>query len=170
MEPGVEGPGGQEPRFFADAMLGRLARWLRALGYDTAYEARIEDEELVRRALEEGRRILTRDARLPREWTVEGVLVLRSDHPLAQLRTVVEKLRLEVAPPFFTRCLVCNAELRETRARDVAGRVPERVLETHDRFLRCPECQRIYWEGSHVRRMRRRLRSALEGLRGSDPD
>ena len=82
------------PRFLADAMLGRLARWLRLLGFDTAYAERLADGELVRRAIEEERWILTRDRSLPQEWRVSGVHVLAAEELVEQLRDVVQTFRL----------------------------------------------------------------------------
>lgn len=150
-----------EPRFIVDAMLGRLARWLRVLGYDAAYEAEIEDAELVRRALREGRIILTRDRSLPQEWRMESCLVVEGERPLHQVRQVVEIFDLRWEDRLFSRCTVCNARLESASRHEVAGRVPPYVWEHHEAFARCPSCGRIYWKGSHVHRMRRRLRRAL---------
>ncbi|HSR41493.1 MAG TPA: Mut7-C RNAse domain-containing protein [Longimicrobiales bacterium] len=151
------------PTFAVDAMLGGLARWLRILGYDTAYDPRIEDEALVRRSAEEGRWILTRDARLPREWTVEGYLLLEADEPLDQLREVVERLALRPREEHaFTRCPGCNGFLEQVDAAEVEDEVPERVLARHSVFRRCPGCGQVYWEGSHVGRIRERIGDLLE--------
>lgn len=148
---------GERPRFIADAMLGRLARWLRTLGYDTAYEDGISDESLVRRSLTEGRHILTRDRRLFDEWTVSGT-VLDREKPLDQLREVVRRFHLPRPRRLFRRCRECNAELQPVPAAAVEDRLPERVAQratrTGEALARCPECDRVYWEGSHTRRMR----------------
>lgn len=164
VEPGAPEHRGaaEDPRFFADAMLGGLARWLRILGYDAAYDESVEDEALVRRALEEGRRILTRDRRLPDEWRVEGVTLVDAEEPMEQLREVV--MRLELRPrrsAAFTRCPECNAPLESADPAEVAPRVPDRVLEEQDRFRRCPGCGKVYWRGGHVRRMLARLSDLL---------
>ncbi len=148
---------GKRPRFIADAMLGRLARWLRALGFDTAYDKAITDEELVRRAFEEGRYMLTRDRRLLEQWRIHGCLVVESEAPLEQLREVVAHLGLRPPEALFTRCLVCNRELVPAGADEVESRVPPAVRERHDAFVRCRDCGRVYWEGSHARRMRSAL-------------
>lgn len=151
----------REPRFAADAMLGRLARWLRVLGYDTSYESRIEDEGLVRRALLEDRILLTCDRALPEEWRVARYLLLQPEAPLEQLRQVVEHFSLDPDRPLFRRCTHCNQPVETVERAAVVGRVPARVLDEHDRFSRCPRCTRIYWEGSHTRRMRHTLRRVL---------
>jgi uncharacterized protein with PIN domain len=147
------------PHFIADAMLGRLARWLRTLGYDTAYDDAIADEELVRRAVEEGRHILTRDRRLFEEWRVSGQLV-RADKPLDQLREVASALGLPAPERLFTRCRVCNGLLRPLADELVLDRVPPRVRERERTFFNCPDCGRVYWRGSHTDRMRK----VLEGV------
>lgn len=156
------------PRFIADAMLGRLARWLRTLGFDTAYDDRIADAELVRRAVAEERYILTRDRRIPEEWRVAHCLNLRSEKPLEQLAEVVSALDLRAPARLFTRCRVCNAVLVAVDGSEVTGQVPPRVLEREPAFVRCPDCGRIYWEGSHTARMR----SVVERVFGptSGPD
>ncbi len=155
------------PRFFADAMLGRLARWLRTLGFDTAYDDRIPDAELVRRALVEGRYILTRDRKLPEEWRVEGCLVVEADKPLDQLVEVAAAFGLEAPVRLFTRCRVCNGVLVRADPEAVERRVPARVLEREASFVQCPECERIYWEGSHTARMRAVVTRVFGGARAS---
>jgi uncharacterized protein with PIN domain len=151
-------------RFICDVMLGRLARWLRVLDYDTAYESDIEDAELARRALEEKRLILTRDRRLPEEWRVgKACIVLEAEEPMAQLVEVAQRVGLRQPQHLFRRCLECNAPLEVTTAAAVNERVPERVLTTHEDFRYCPVCQRVYWEGDHTRRMRKQLESVFGG-------
>jgi uncharacterized protein with PIN domain len=146
-----------EPRFLCDAMLGRLARWLRVLDYDTAYTADVEDEELVRRAWREQRAILTCDRRLPTEWRVGGCLVLEGETPLERLREVVEHFELRWPRPLFQRCLECNHSLEPLERDQARPLVPPRVWEHHAEYTRCSICRRVYWPGSHVRRMRRKL-------------
>lgn len=158
---GPELPDGR-PRFIADAMLGRLARWLRTLGHDTAYDDHIADEALVRRALAEGRHILTRDRGIFREWRFQGGLLLESDGTLEQLREVVSAFGLSLPERLFTRCRVCNGALEPAPRADVAKEVPSRVLARKDTFVRCPDCGRVYWEGSHTERMRAVLARIFE--------
>lgn len=142
------------PRFAADAMLGRLARWLRLLGFDTSFEAHVEDEALVRRALAERRTVLTRDRRLPEEWTLVPVFVLRAEDLRGQLGELGARFALAAHARPFSRCNRCNAPLEPASEAHVAARVPPHVRATHRRFLRCPACGRVYWAGSHVARMR----------------
>jgi uncharacterized protein with PIN domain len=147
-----------ESRFMVDAMLGGLARWLRILGYDTAFDPHISDEELVRRSLTEGRHILTRDRKLPEEWRVEGCTMLKGEDSEGQLREVFERFGLEVGERLFSRCTLCNTLLDPLPREEAFERVPGRVFEEHETFSHCRECDQVFWEGSHTERMRVRLR------------
>jgi uncharacterized protein with PIN domain len=149
------------PRFIADAMLGRLARWLRIMGFDTAYEDRITDAELVRRSLQERRTVLTRDRALPEEWRIASVFVLASETGMDQLREVVRAFDLAAGVTLFTRCSVCNARLEPASADSVRDDVPERIFATHEVFRRCPGCSRVYWRGTHADRMERVVAKVL---------
>ncbi len=155
-----------EVRFAVDAMLGRLARWLRILGCHASYDSAVPDAELVRRAFEQDRVILTRDRALADEWRIPRVLVLESEDPLEQLRRVVAAFDLDWRQRLFSRCSRCNAEIQPRSREEVADRVPPRVLREQSQFSSCPSCGRIYWEGSHLDRMRRTLEDAL----GNPPD
>jgi len=155
-------------RFIADAMLGRLARWLRLLGFDCAYAPRIEDEELVRRGVEEQRIILSRDAALPEEWWVPWIYLVRSEELESQLREVLERFDLRGCVRVLSRCSECNRPLAPVPREQVAGRVPDRILATHSAFLDGRGCDRVYWEGSHADRIRRMADRVL-GARGIEP-
>lgn len=152
--------GGGEPRFLADVMLGKLARWLRALGYDAACEPEIADAELVRRGIEERRLVLTRDRRLAADWWVEGVLLVESGSPLEQLREVAGAVGLS-RERLFTRCIHCNEPLVPAPAAEVEARLPPALRDRHEAFRACPACRRLYWKGGHVDRMRRAIDEAL---------
>jgi len=143
-----------EKRFLADAMLGRLARWLRLLGVDCAFDKEIGDRELVRRGIEEERIILTRDHRLPEEWWVRDIHLLRTTALHDQLAEVVGCFGLAPALRPLTRCSECNLVLVPTTRDAVADRVPPHALESSEVFSRCPGCERVYWEGSHAARIR----------------
>jgi hypothetical protein len=141
----------------ADCNVGRLARWLRALGYDASYHARIDDAELVREAAAEGRVLLTRDRDLTKRRVIQTGLVrailIRDDAVTAQLRQVFSELGLELKEA-LTRCIECNAELEERVPAVVADRVPTYVRRTQSRYSECPACGRVYWAGTHWQRMR----------------
>jgi uncharacterized protein with PIN domain len=149
------------PRFLADAMLARLARWLRVLDFDTAFDPALPDREMVALAGEEDRILLTRDRHLVEHLRPARALLIRSDAPLAQLRETIEAFRLEPPAELFRRCLVCNTELVEAPPDGVADRIPPGARAFSDVVRRCPTCGRLYWPGSHTRRMRAALASAL---------
>lgn len=143
------------PRFVADVMLGKLARWLRILGYDTLYDSQAGDHELVRRARAEDRILLTRDRDLSRRRGVRCVFVDDEDVE-AQLVQVVHELALSTAGA-FSRCVVCNGVLESVDKKDICHRVPPYVYRTQERFSQCARCQRVFWPATHWREMRDRL-------------
>jgi uncharacterized protein with PIN domain len=162
-------PGDVELRFAVDAMLGRLARWLRLLGFDAWYEPDVPDERLVRRALDDERWILTRDRALPLEWRVPRVHVVAAETPRAQLHEVVHGFDLGPRARPFARCSRCNAMLVPLAPEEAERRVPLQVRERHARFLGCPACRRIYWEGTHVARIRRVLEHTFDAAAARPP-
>jgi len=138
------------PRFAVDAMLGRLARWLRLLGYDALFDPALDDRELARLAASTGRIVLTRDRGLLARRLVTRGLLVDHDHLAEQLRCVVEAFGLAVDPSrCFTRCLECNEPTREVAPGKVAGRVPPYVLRHTQTFRECANCRRVFWAGSH---------------------
>lgn len=142
-------------------MLGRLARWLRVLGLDTAYDPAVPDINLVKWAHAEGRILLTRDRPLVAELQPRRALLIASDAPLEQLRQVVTATSLSPPTELFHRCLVCNAALRPATAAEVATLVPALARPLPGPVRRCPGCHRMYWPGSHARRMRAALARAF---------
>ncbi len=150
------------PRLFADAMLGALARWLRALDLDVAYDPALDDPELVEVAVAEGRTILTRDRRLVLRRKARNHLLIRSDEVDEQVREVLAALAVRIDPArLFRRCLVCNHPLEPFPAELARERVPPFVARTQSEFRHCPACDRLYWRATHVERMRRRLEEIL---------
>lgn len=157
--------------FIADAMLARLARWLRVLGFDTLYDPQVHDRDLVRISGEQGRTLLTRDRGLLRDLRPAHALEITHDAPLDQLREVVTTLALPAPAALFTRCMVCNAALSAPLPRpDADALVPEGVRGIPGPIRQCPSCGRVYWHGSHVRRMRAAIDRALPGWLPQDAD
>lgn len=137
-----------ETRFLVDTMCGRLARWLRILGYDSEWLDAAERKKLVVRALRESRTLLTRDRRFEKTRGLR-TLLLRSDRTEDQVGQVLRELGLEPDPDrFFTRCTFCNRPLEGVPKPEVRSEVPPFVFETQPRFFRCPACRRIYWGGT----------------------
>jgi hypothetical protein len=150
--------------FIADAMLARLARWLRVLGFDTLHDPAVHDRELVVLSNGEGRVLLTRDRHLLRELRPVHALEIRHDAPLAQLHQVVTSLALPAPAQLFTRCMVCNSTLSDPLPPDEASPlVPQGVRGIPGPVRRCPTCGRVYWHGSHTRRMRAAIERTLPG-------
>lgn len=154
------------PKFLADIMLGSLARWLRILGYDTAYDNTIEDEELVRRCIAEGRVALTRDTRLARDRRLPCCLLIESNELEGQLQEVLAFTEEPVmGNRLLSRCLECNHPLEPVSAETIRDRVPPYVFQTQRRFHQCPACQRVYWGGTHREQILRRLQALQEARR-----
>lgn len=167
--PGGAPPG--PPRFIADCMLGKLARWLRIVGYDAAYENRISDEDLIARARREGRVLLTRDTRLVKRRALPPNILIGSEVAEIQLRQVLEELDLRVRTDgLLSRCIVCNREAVPISRREAHGEVPPYVHRTQRRFSRCPDCRRIYWRATHVEDMLERLGLDVAAMNGNEPD
>jgi len=136
-------------------MLGRLARELRLLGYDTLYAAAgMEDAAIAHQAHAEGRILLTRDRELLRRRHLDGILIT-SDQVHEQIAQLTAAGLLPQPRP-FTRCRECNTLLQPAGKEEVAGQVPPYVYATQTSFARCPTCQRIYWRGTHWHRMQQR--------------
>ena len=152
-------------KLLADAMLGRLAKWLRILGYDTAYLADTDDFAVMRLARAEDRLVLTRDHALAGRRGIRTVLI-ESERLEDQLRQVWDVIGTPPGPE-HARCPVCNQRLVEAPPELVADRVPPYVHRTHTRFSLCVTCDRLYWPGSHWQR----IQDLVTGLRdeaGSD--
>jgi hypothetical protein len=145
-------------KLIADAMLGSLARWLRVLGVDVAYDPALDDAALVARAVAEDRLILTRDRKLVERRLARRHLLIQADRLEEQLLQVVKEVGVaREAMAAHSRCLRCNTVLVPLAAEEARRRVPLYVARTQERFHTCPDCGRVYWPATHVARMRGRL-------------
>ncbi|MGB6063203.1 MAG: Mut7-C RNAse domain-containing protein [Desulfomonilaceae bacterium] len=135
--------------FDVDGMLGRLAKWLRILGFDAAFP---------RSAPSAGRLFVT-----ARRSVMHGEAIVVTGEDLhEQLRQVLEQAGVCPDPDLFlTMCLICNVPVRDATPEKVAGRVPDRIFDKVALFHECPVCGRIYWEGSHADRIKRKLQNVL---------
>ncbi len=145
-------------RFVVDSMLGKVAKWLRVLGFDARYE-RFRRREQLEEYFRENRIPITRNHR----WRGQpGVVRVTVDDPMEQLREVVSALEINPREVrLLHRCILCNEPLRSMAREDAFASVPEYVYETNARFFDCPRCRRIYWRGSHPGRMTGRLHDVL---------
>jgi hypothetical protein len=137
------------PRFVADVMLGRLAKWLRIAGFDVLYSNTFPDDELVRISNSEGRVLLSRDTRLLVRRAVRQFIFLESQDLPTQIRQVFKTMHIAGLSSPLTRCLSCNERLQETTRESVRGMVPAFVYETQVHFKSCPSCGKIFWAGTH---------------------
>ncbi len=154
-------------RFIADINVGKLARLLRMMGYDTLIFKGKDDGDMVIAALAEGRIILTRDShimerRLIKKGQVRSILI-KSDDAGEQLQQVIGTLGLKLSPQPFAICIECNEPLVEKRKEEVLDCVPDYVYHTHNDYMECPLCHRIYWKGTHWQAMTRRLEKLEKG-------
>jgi uncharacterized protein len=140
-------------RFIVDAQLGRLAKYLRMLGFDTLYESDYADAQIARISAAEQRIVLTRDRALLMHKLISHGRYVRGTKPRQQLEEVVSRLDLYRAIKPFSRCLRCNQELEAVAKEVIQDRLPPPRACFYSRFWMCKGCDRIYWEGSHWRRM-----------------
>jgi uncharacterized protein with PIN domain len=149
----------EEKRFIADVMLGKLAKWLRMLGYDTLYFRETKDDLLIDCAVKENRQLLTRKTELRNRAAIkDSLFFITHDEPLKQLEEVIAHYRLNILPPAaFTRCLICNQRLEEISPDQIQSRLPDYVLTTQKHFSTCARCKRIFWRGSHYVNMKKAL-------------
>lgn len=146
-----------EPRFVLDVHLGRLARYLRLLGFDSAYANDRSDDALLAMSRNENRILLTRDVGLlERAALVHGGFLHETD-PRRQVREVLDRFRIQdrIAP--LTRCARCNGLIGPATPALARGHVPGGVLREHRRFSRCHDCGQVYWPGGHLTRLRARM-------------
>jgi len=154
-------------RFIVDSNVGRLATWLRIAGFDTLFAEGIDDNRLVRIALDEDRVLLTKDRQiLKRRLVTSGrlkVILIEDDEVKAQLRQVLTTLNLAGQLRPFSLCVECNEPLVPRERGEVEELVPPYVFQTQTQYMQCPGCLRVYWRGTHWERMSREL----EGIVGT---
>jgi uncharacterized protein with PIN domain len=146
-------------KFVTDHMLGRLARYLRLLGYDTFYpEKPLDDDSIIDIARSQERVLLSRDRVLCSRYS--NSLLIKSENYLEQLKEVIDRFNLD-GKMMLSRCSVCNTPLEKIEKERIKGRVPENVFLNHEEFYVCPGCGRIYWMGSHTKRIIETLEEVL---------
>ncbi len=151
------------PKFICDDHCGRLARWLRFLWYDCLYERDIPNNILLKIAARDDRVILSRDSKLTEKALARTVVIIDSPSPITQLRQVIARFQLVIdRDRIGTRCSVCNGDAKPAEMVDIAERVPPYVRQAQTSFRECAQCRRIYWHGTHVKNMIRKL--ILDGI------
>jgi uncharacterized protein with PIN domain len=156
-------------RFVADAHLGGLARMLRMAGFDTLYDNHFADDEIEALAARDNRAVLTRDRELLKRRTIAHGRYVHALRPALQLVEVVERLCLASVAAPFTLCLHCNAPLRAVDKAEVMEQLPQSVRIWHEEFSSCDLCRRVYWKGSHWKRMSDLLGAAFGAAAPQSP-
>jgi len=149
-----------------DHNVGKLAKWLRIMGYDTLFFNGSNDSRLVAIALAEGRVILTRDTQIMQRGVVTKghlkAILIQSDRPELQMYQVIEALNLDCQFRPFTLCLECNQPLVVRSKEQVKELVPPYVFQTQNQYMECPACHRIYWRGTHWQAMTKKLKQFMK--------
>jgi len=149
------------PKFIADEMVGRLAKWLRLLGYDTVYANKLTDTEMLDIAESERRIIVTRDRLLIRRRRCRNHIFIQSDHWRQQLKQVYVEAGLD-CERMLSMCPLCNRALNPVDRHSVESLVPAYVYRTQETFLKCGQCSRIFWSATHVSEIHKELESLKE--------
>jgi hypothetical protein len=150
-------------KFLADRMLGKLAKGLRMLGYDTVYYRGENSYPLIKLAREEDRVILTRNTKLIPKRPEDRIIRIGENKPPLQLRELIQKKVISLNEEnLFSRCLLCNIPIEEIRREEAEGKVPDFIYYQEKKFFQCPTCQRIYWQGSHIENMKKKVEELFE--------
>ena len=149
----------EKPIFLVDAMLGKLAKKLRLLGYDSLYSSSMEDDMIIQLAKNENRVLITKDVPLTQKAKKEQILAVQitSDNEIEQLLQINKKANLGkcTVSGSNSRCPICNGELQSTEKNDVLEKVPKGVFDNTKDFWKCTKCEKIYWEGTHIKNLQK---------------
>jgi uncharacterized protein with PIN domain len=148
-------------RFILDVHLGKLARYLRFLGFDTLYRNDYEDDELAHISAENKRILLTRDRNLLKRSVITHGYYVRSTDPRQQLAEIIRRFQLAPPYPLLKRCTLCNAPLSPIAKERILHLLPPSTQKYYHRFFRCQSCDKIYWKGSHYQNMQRCIQKIL---------
>jgi uncharacterized protein with PIN domain len=154
--------------FVADAMLGKLARWLRIMGHDVKYSAQFNDAEIVEIAEKEKRIILTHDFTLYKYTLAKNVgsVYVEGSKEFERLSNLAKSLRMDLEVDLKKcRCPLCNAKLESVSKEDIENRVEKTTVKYYNIFWECPNCHQIYWQGGHWRKIHLTFKKAQEKLK-----
>jgi uncharacterized protein with PIN domain len=151
-------------KFLVDRMLGKLTKGLRMLGCDAIYYRGEDPHQLIQLARQEGRVILTRNTKLIPKRLEDRILRVTEDKPFLQLKELIQKGHISLHEEnLLSRCLLCNALLDEIPREEAEGKVPDFIFYQQKEFFQCPQCWRIYWQGSHQENMKRKVEELFQG-------
>ena len=151
--------------FAAENTLGKLAKWLRILGFDTLFDSGAGGLEFFR-TVSPDRLLLTRTGSVGIHLRSDRLLFIRANEPRQQLIEVIRRLDIglaDIAP--FTRCVECNQRIEAVQKRRIRDKVPDFVYESHENFQQCPRCRKIFWQGSHANRVMEHIRQLFDAVR-----
>jgi hypothetical protein len=149
-------------KFIVDCMLGKLAKWLKILGFDTLYFSKIEDSDFLQRAEKENRIILTRDTDLIQQSGKMDSLFIESEDWKVQVKQVLEEFNLWEKVKPNSRCIECNVPLKNLSRREARNLVTPFIYEQAESFALCPRCGRTFWQGTHFHDMENRIQEIFE--------
>ena len=149
-------------KFVADCMLGKLAKWLRILGFDAVFFSKIDDDDLLSLAKAEGRILLTRDTDLSGKGGKVQTFFVRSEVWRDQVLQVLDELDIWNAARPYSRCLECNTDLKPLPKERARNLVSAFIFEQSEAFALCPDCGRVFWKGSHFENMNEKIIDILK--------
>jgi uncharacterized protein len=151
-------------RFILDVHLGKAAKNLRMLGFDTLYENDLEDTEIILIAEKEKRTILTRDKELLKGGSVSRGYWVRSKKPDRQMAEIIRRFDLQSQIKPFHRCMSCNGEINSVSKEEIESRLEPKTSKYYDEFFICSQCDKIYWKGSHFISMERKIEDWIQAI------
>jgi uncharacterized protein with PIN domain len=155
----------ENPKFIVDINVGELVKWLRMIGYDTQLFDHRDDKYLIHIAVIANRTIITRDTQIMQRRIIAIVelkaVLIKDDDPVKQIYQVIKELGLNPKFRPFSLCLECNQSLKKVPKEDARDRVPPYVYQTQSQYVECPDCHRIYWQGTHWQAMVKKWRILL---------
>ena len=140
----------ENPAFICDFMLGRLSKWMRLLGLDTAYFRDTNDKTIIYYSKKGGRTILTRSKILSEKY--DDLILIESENLIEQLKQITNIAKINLP---FSRCPICNIQTEKVDKEEIKNAVPPYVFEIHNDFKRCPECGRVFWKGTHYKEIKK---------------
>ncbi len=143
----------RKPKFICDVHLGKLAKYLRMMGFDVYYYNDLTDEKIVSVSLKERRAILTKDIGILKRNDVTHGYCVRNSKVEEQVKEILTRFDLQKEIKEFTRCLECNSELTKIAKEKIVGNLPPKVNQSLDEFYECPGCKKLYWKGTHHQKM-----------------
>lgn len=152
----------REIKFISDVHLGKLTRYLRLCGFNVYYQPDLTDKEIINKSVNDKLVILTRDVEMLKNRKVTHGYWVRSPQPEEQLKEVLIRFDLKDQVKLFTRCMECNGILKEVAKNDIMDRLMPKTIKYYEEFKKCPDCDRIYWQGSHYKKMKGSINKLIQ--------